>query len=419
MTPSTYCSGGITCLCGCGSVLVMRRSRNLPGKRWFRPHFCVKVGQRGDCALRSGGPETVEHLLAKQLLHDCIRSVRFRSNVCVCCGRGESIRFDGEGVEVQLEKCVEGSRLRPDLTVRLPGGARWALEVLQTHRSEEGRNARLAEMGVRVAEFRAREVIEKLDVRDERGAPALENLLAKTGRCPVCAELQRQWEATERALREREAAERAAKEAREAAARAEREAAERAQREREAAERAEYYRVLGEERERRRAEQRRKREEETARLEEITRRLVAGRRERAAAMQGAADVLEQRLDVRAENVRRRGFAGGGRCCFCKGDFPAEDGKYYSVSGAWRDAVRGVDYYEKLPFCEACSTECHFCGEREFVGQVASFARCTRCNYAVKLLREGGDVETVMRHHRVAGGGSAGRRESLRRLDPSV
>eukprot|EP00961_Rhodomonas_salina_P305079 3941843-Rhodomonas_salina.2 len=322
----------------------------------MRPHFAHPRGaqKKEGCALRHlgcGGGETVEHLLAKQLLRDHLQEFCFEKEQCDTCHVTDRVVFPA-GCRVILECRTDGSLLRPDVTVHTPTGRRWALEVFHTHQSSFLWNLNLLHKGLHIAEFKASEVIEKLGTGRARGqaTPLLNNIL-KGVLLATCRECRERvwWDA----------------EWREAAAY-------------DLNISAGYKQLAGQ-----------------AALEEETRQRVSHALSQLASFE-AQDLprmhcAKSEAGKALEAIRGRRFpfkrgqyeVGFRKCATCRQWKARAEGDCEESTEMFYDRA----FHGRVWLCYACQTHCYACHSWAPLEQVAQFGRCLECSVKVHRMRE--------------------------------
>jgi len=160
------------------------------GKRPFCDYFAhnvkrMKLSHDNDsvtpaptCA--SGG-ESDLHRRAKHVLREMVGQYRFTTFRCLQC-RDEECE-ETVGCSVTIEVRSADGRWRYDCLLKRDNTPVAALEVVHTHLTGEEKASAVRAGGLKIAEFRAQDV---LDIVGKGGVVQLENLLVRLGRCHAC-----------------------------------------------------------------------------------------------------------------------------------------------------------------------------------------------------------------------------------------
>jgi hypothetical protein len=158
---------GVSYQCDCPQKHRMKLVKPLghTDKRSFKSYFAhVAVGWQGIC---SGGGEGKEHKQAKHLLREWMRSPEnslvFKETVCPHCSESRVVGFNSCDYQIILEQRSSDKAWRYDCLLVTRGTRqptpRYALEIVSTHWSSEGKLDRTRGAGVGIAEFLAEDVI--------------------------------------------------------------------------------------------------------------------------------------------------------------------------------------------------------------------------------------------------------------------
>lgn len=362
-TPASYLATGrkslLVCTCGCDMLLTLRRSRNLPNRRYVSPHFIAAKRSTGRRQCHWGTGESQTHIIAKQLLHDNFNKIVFGGQKCagfMCrCRRGVTFNTSSSVpfIEKSETRTAQGT-VRPDVTVcALDGGQRWALEVFHTHQKSEEDVAKIKHFGMRVAEFEATHVHDKLGGLDhaQQKNVLLTNLRPPSEYedmvpwlCDACSTTlwwQTEWREVEEAEQMLESA---------------------------------YFTYAQQQ-----AQSLRKRKMESFEL--------ADKPSLSYAMSSAADRIELQQQQGAIKNQKKWIPRNllARCVNCSAWIDKSQSlhleRYKHLFGAkWSDRFDNF-------ICDDCATECYICSHRIPLLQVASFGRCYHCNMLLGEIRK--------------------------------
>jgi hypothetical protein len=154
------------------------------GKRPFTPYFAhITNGAFISCAKRG---ESLQHQRAKHLLKEMQGRYGFYVNICPKC-KNPALQYFNDG-SVSLEVSSNDGKWRYDCMYYQDGEPMYALEVYHKHATSAHKVSSTFQcMGVKLVEFRADEVIAKLDHVDPPSV-MLDNLKMERTLCRSCVE---------------------------------------------------------------------------------------------------------------------------------------------------------------------------------------------------------------------------------------
>jgi len=177
----------------CNEILFLRRTTlKTHGGRYNVSAFFAHERTASCCPGPSG--ESLQHLRCKHALVYYIGHYDF----CIerCCACNDSLGFmtrPGDRVELERRVTLDGSLFVFDALISRRGRLAVAVEVFHTHRTEQRKIDASRAHGIQVVEVRAETVLSVTPAlqtaRAEGHSVTLENLLAKTHYCTVCASL--------------------------------------------------------------------------------------------------------------------------------------------------------------------------------------------------------------------------------------
>lgn len=157
----------------CKGELVLRRGTVLAA------HFAHKSDPNSKCG--GGGPETYEHIRAKELLADHLSQWAFHES-CEKCTKGIKInrfnRAETAAIEFQYDRFVV------DVMVLRDGVPVAALEVRNTHAVDDNKRAFFAARGIPIIEVDAHRIIEAHKTGSFTAA------VLEAGQCHTCVEAE-------------------------------------------------------------------------------------------------------------------------------------------------------------------------------------------------------------------------------------
>lgn len=146
--------------------------------------------------VKGGCGESEEHYKAKYLLQQHAGKYEFLKDRCISCGLGTFIRGENAQVVVEKRAVVSGKQYVYDCVLKREPFPDCVMEVLHTHETSLDKERAVRASGCNFAEFRASEVIEKLEnlEEDTKFAGWLYNLRATLFRCQQCREEERDYQ---------------------------------------------------------------------------------------------------------------------------------------------------------------------------------------------------------------------------------
>jgi len=160
------------------------------GKRGFCDYFAHNVKKSKthhdplDFPTCKLGGESYLHRSAKHVLRVMVGQYRFADFQCVCCGGEEYVETDDCSVTMEVRS--NDKKWRYDCLLRRGEVDVAALEVVHTHLIGSGKADAVRASGLKIAEFRAEDVMKMMARGDSEGGTLLDNLQVRLGKCYEC-----------------------------------------------------------------------------------------------------------------------------------------------------------------------------------------------------------------------------------------